>query len=37
MFQLIFTAEAKTDVKSAVDFYESKLYGLGKRFKNAVK
>ena len=37
MFQLIFTPEAKTDVKNAASYYDGELKGLGKRFKNEVK
>jgi len=37
MFQLIFTPEAKVDVKNAAVYYNDQLQGLGKRFKNEVK
>ena len=37
MFQLIFTPEAQVDVKSTASYYDSKLQGLGKKFKNEVK
>lgn len=37
MFQLIFTVEAKNDVKTAASYYDAKLKGLGKRFKTEVK
>ena len=37
MYQLVFSPEAKTDVKSAAAYYDDKLPGLGKKFKNEVK
>jgi len=37
VFQLIFTPEAKADVKNAASYYDSQLHGLGKRFKNEVE
>lgn len=37
MYQLIFTAEAQTDSINAIGNYESKLPGLGKRFKQEIK
>ena len=37
MFQLIFTPEARVDVKTAAVYYDGKLHGLGKRFKQEVK
>jgi plasmid stabilization system protein ParE len=37
VYQLIFTPEAQTDSINAVGYYESKLPGLGKRFKQEIK
>jgi len=37
VFQLIFTPEAKADVKNAADYYDSKLHGLGRKFKNELQ
>ena len=36
-FKLVFTEEAKEDVKSASDYYDMQLKGLGRRFKNEVR
>jgi len=33
---LVFTPEAREDVKTASKYYDSQLKGLGKRFKNEV-
>lgn len=37
MFHLHFTPEAKNDVQTAAQYYESLVKGLGKRFRKEVK
>ncbi len=37
MFILVYTPEARADVRTAAIYYETQLIGLGKRFKNEVK
>ncbi len=36
-YKLIFTPEAREDVKTAEKYYNGQLLGLGRRFKNDVK
>jgi hypothetical protein len=37
LYKLIFTPEARGDVKEPAEYYDSQLNGLGKRFKKEVQ
>ncbi len=36
-YKLVFTPEAKEDVETSAQYYDSQLKGLGRRFKSEVK